>query len=76
MEIDKKDFLIQVGQNIRKIRKSNGLSIEDLAINAEMEPRHLNKIELGQINTSIFQVYKISLKLKIELKEIFNFNKS
>ena len=72
MELDKKDFLIKVGQNIREIRKLNGITIEDLALSVGMEPRHLNKIELGQLSTSIYQVYKISLTLKVDIKEIFS----
>ena len=71
MELDKKDFLVKIGQNIREIRKSNSITIENLAISARMEPRHLNKIELGQISTSIYKVYKISLTLKVDITEIF-----
>jgi len=71
MELDKKDFLVKIGQNIREIRKSNSITIENLAISAGMEPRHLNKIELGQISTSIYKVYKISLTLKVDITEIF-----
>lgn len=71
MELKKENFLILIGQNIRKIRKSQGFSIENLANNSGMEPRHLNKIELGQINTSIYQIFKISLKLKVDIQEIF-----
>ena len=71
MEFEKEKFLILIGQNIRKIRKSQGFSIENLANISGMEPRHLNKIELGQINTSIYQIFKISLKINVEIQEIY-----
>ncbi|MEY4987434.1 MAG: hypothetical protein RL567_1213 [Bacteroidota bacterium] len=60
-----------VGLNIRTIRNSKGMTIEKLAAEAGMEYTQLSRIELGQINTSLYQVYKISKALSVNICEIF-----
>jgi transcriptional regulator with XRE-family HTH domain len=71
MESSKKEISEKIGANIRAIRLSNGLTIERLAAEANMEYTQLSRIELGQINTSIFQVYKISKSLNVNICVIF-----
>ncbi len=48
------------------------MTIESLAAEAQMEYTQLSRIELGQINTSVFQIYKISKALSINICEIFH----
>lgn len=47
------------------------MTITDLAFESDMEYMQLSRIELGLINTSIFQLYKICKALKIDLAELF-----
>jgi len=71
MIIEKGDFAKKVGTNIRNIRQSTGKSIEQLAHEANMDPKQLRRIELGQINTSIYHIYLIANTLQVNISEIF-----
>ncbi len=71
MKFKKDEVVKKVGSKIREIRISKGLSIEKAALDAEMEYTQLSRIELGKINTSIYQVYKISNSLSITIPELF-----
>ncbi|MEN9385773.1 MAG: hypothetical protein RLZZ185_514 [Bacteroidota bacterium] len=71
MESSKKEISKLVGLNIRTIRIKKGLTIENLAAEANMEYTQLSRIELGQINTSIFQIYKIAIALSVNICELF-----
>lgn len=48
------------------------LSIEEVANEAGIEYTQLSRIELGKINTSIYQIYRIAVTLDIEIQELFN----
>lgn len=72
MELSKKkEISRKVGADIRFIRLAKGLTIEKLAADANMEYTQLSRIELGQINTSLFQVYKIAKALDVKMCELF-----
>ncbi len=43
-----------------------------LANESDMEYIQLSRIERGQINTSIFQIFKITKALNIRLDELFS----
>ncbi|MHA8080227.1 helix-turn-helix transcriptional regulator [Aquirufa regiilacus] len=72
MKLKKEELVVLVGSNIREIRKEKGLTIEKLAHEAEIESKQLRRIELGQINTSIYQVYNLSYTLNVPLQAIFS----
>jgi transcriptional regulator with XRE-family HTH domain len=68
-----KDMIVKLlGARIRKIRNDNHLSLESLAFKAEMDYTQLSRIELGKINTSTFQLYKIATALEISIVDIIN----
>jgi transcriptional regulator with XRE-family HTH domain len=73
MKLKKDEFVLKVGSKIRELRREKGLSIEKLANNAEIERKQLSRIELGEINTSIYQVYNITHTLEVSINEVFNF---
>jgi transcriptional regulator with XRE-family HTH domain len=73
MKLKKEEFVSKVGSKIRELRKEKGLSIEKLANNAEIERKQLSRIELGEINTSIYQVYNITHTLDVPIHDVFNF---
>jgi transcriptional regulator with XRE-family HTH domain len=72
----KKDISILVGSRIRTLRIAAGKSMVNLAYESEMEYMQLSRIELGQINTSVYQLLKISKALNVELKDLFLFNEN
>jgi transcriptional regulator with XRE-family HTH domain len=47
-EADMKDLPGRLGARIKEIRKSRGLSQERLAEKAEISPRFLSRLEVGQ----------------------------
>ncbi|MHA8106306.1 helix-turn-helix transcriptional regulator [Aquirufa sp. 5-AUSEE-100C1] len=73
MKLKKEEFVLKVGSKIRELRMEKGLSIEKLANNAEIERKQLSRIELGEINTSIYQVYNISHTLEVPINDVFDF---
>jgi transcriptional regulator with XRE-family HTH domain len=76
MPNSKKDLSILVGSRIRSLRIAAGKSMVNLAYESEMEYMQLSRIELGQINTTVYQLLKISKALNVELKDLFLFNEN
>jgi transcriptional regulator with XRE-family HTH domain len=72
MTDEKKRLADRIGNNIRAIRQRKGMSIEKLAFKSDIGYMQLSRIELGKINTTIYQVYKISKSLEVDLHELFH----
>ena len=68
-------YLKEFGKNLRRIRKGKGFTMESVANEAEIEYRQLGRIERGEINTTIISLLRIANVLKIEVKELFEFEK-
>ncbi|MHA8107007.1 helix-turn-helix transcriptional regulator [Aquirufa sp. 5-AUSEE-100C1] len=73
MKLKKEELVVKIGTKIREKRIEKGLSIEKLANEAEIESKQLRRIELGEINTSIYQIYNITHTLAIPMRDIFIF---
>lgn len=57
----KKDkYLIKLGNQIRELRKSKGLSQEQLALKAEVDRSYVGGIERGERNVSFLTLVKIA----------------
>ncbi len=70
--LDRADFAKRIGLKLRTIRLENKKSIEVAAFEAGMDYTQLSRIELGKINTSFFQIYKISKSLNVRMVDIVN----
>ena len=70
--LDRADFAKRIGLKLRTIRLENKKSIEVAAFEAGMDYTQLSRIELGKINTSFFQIYKISKSLNVQMVDIVN----
>jgi len=64
-----------LGQNIRFIRESHGLSRKDLALLAGFTPAYLGYLERGQKTPSVDLVEKIATVLDTEAYRLFLNNK-
>jgi len=63
--------LKMIGKNVRAIRNSKGLSMEEVANEANIEYRQLGRIERGEGNTTINSLLKIAEALKVNISEFF-----
>lgn len=63
----------KLGNNVRKIRLQKGISQEELSYLSELDISQIGRIERGKVNTSISILNKIATALKIELKELVDF---
>ena len=68
----KKSLQKQIGSRIRHFRKIKQLTIANLAFDCNIDSRQLIRIERGEINTSIYQLYTLCDKLNIELNDLLN----
>jgi transcriptional regulator with XRE-family HTH domain len=60
------NFLKEVGNNVRRMRKEKGYTMQDLANELDMEYRQLSRIERGEVNTSVYSLLRIAEKLEID----------
>lgn len=74
-KLDKKIILIGFGNALRELRLVKGFTQEQLANELGVEISQISRIERGVINTSVTTLYAISKKLKIEVSELFVFDK-
>ena len=70
IENKKNEIAIIVGNRVRSIRRSKGLTIEQLACDIGVEYTQLSRIERGRINTSIFYLFLITKALNTSFSEL------
>ena len=63
--------LKKFGDNLRRMRKSQDLSMEALANMADMELSQIARIETGKINPKLLTLLSIAKALKIQPSELF-----
>ncbi|WP_168122782.1 helix-turn-helix transcriptional regulator [Paenibacillus sp. HB172176] len=62
----------QIGENIRIIRKTKGLSQEQLALRAEINASYMGQVERGEKNPTIEVLGKIASALQTPLEKLVN----
>lgn len=67
------DVKMLVGKRVKELRNALGLSQEELADLAELDRTYITSVECGKRNISIVNIEKLSLALKVTLKEFFDF---
>ena len=58
-----KDININIGNNVKKIRKDRGLTIDELSIKANVSKSMISEIERGIRNPSITTLWNIANSL-------------
>ena len=61
----------QLGMRVRYLRKRRGMSIEDLALECNINRNYLSDLERGTRNPSIEIISRVSVGLKVSLEELF-----
>ncbi|MGM9873860.1 MAG: helix-turn-helix domain-containing protein [Bacilli bacterium] len=70
-ELNNKGLII-LGQNIRRIRNSKHITLEDLSFDSYISRNYLSDVERGKRNISFINIYKISIALGVNIKELFD----
>lgn len=66
------DLSKDIGKRIRKIRKEQGLSQEELAHRSNLHPSHLGELERGEKSPTIDSLEKIVVALNINFDVLFS----
>lgn len=60
-----------IGDQIAKIRKMKGLTIEELAKKTGLYPLRVAQIEAGQVRATTDELYQIKTALGVDLKDLY-----
>ena len=60
----------KIGQRIRTLRESKGITQQDLAAACNFEKTNMSRIEAGRTNPTISTLYKISQALEVTISEL------
>jgi transcriptional regulator with XRE-family HTH domain len=63
--------LVEFGKRVRSLRRAQGLTEEQLAEAADLNPRTVQKIEAGQINILLTTLVRIQSALNCTAGELF-----
>lgn len=61
----------ELGEKIKNAREKAQLTQEEVSMKTGMSSNYFAKIERGEINTTIYKLYKIIKALKVEASDIF-----
>ncbi len=64
------NLLLKIGKNIRQIRITKNITQEYLANECGTAYTQVNRMELGKVNFTISQLYRIAAVLNIQAKEL------
>ncbi len=67
------EFMRNVGDQIRYLRKEKGLSQFQLAVEADLTKNQIGRIERAERNTSVVTLGRIADALEIPLSRLFDF---
>jgi transcriptional regulator with XRE-family HTH domain len=71
--MDKKEFLVRLGNQIVKIREKKGWSQAELARNCDKERQSIERLENGKINPSAFYLQQVAEGLGVRVKDLLDF---
>lgn len=71
MKTDSNQRLLSLlAKNVRRLRKSIGLSQEELAFECDIDRTYISKVERGIANPSLLILSKISVVLGVEIQDL------
>lgn len=73
--MQEKEFLIELGAEIARLRKKKKLSQQDLALEIEIDKQSITRIEKGRTNPTSLTLLKISKVLDVPVAALFSFQK-
>jgi len=73
--MNKKAILILFGEKVRKLRKEQRLSQEELSFKADLHRTYIGMIERAEKNITLLNVEKIAKALNVDIKKLFENDK-
>lgn len=73
-QAEKDKFLILFGKKVVELRKQKGISQEELSYASDISLSTISKLERGELNISVLNLYKLSRVLKIHFKDFLDFD--
>jgi len=71
-----KEYLIEFGKNLKRLREKKGFSQEELANLAEVSLPQITRIERGVVNPTICTIKSLAEGLGVEVSSMFVFEKT
>lgn len=71
MSAERHAALVALGAQIRKVRRSRGVSQEDFAYRAGLGRSYYGGVERGERNLSALNLIRIAAGLKVEVGDLF-----
>ncbi|MBI4849710.1 MAG: helix-turn-helix transcriptional regulator [Nitrospirae bacterium] len=62
----------KLGQRIRELRKSAGITQEELGERAELNYKFIGELERGQVNVSLDSIVRIAEALRVKIGDLFS----
>ncbi|MCB0668427.1 MAG: helix-turn-helix transcriptional regulator [Saprospiraceae bacterium] len=75
INIKDQEFLDQLAERLRTIRKEKGMSQEDLAYKSNLALSQIGRIERGETNPTICTLKVLADGLEVTLSELFNLDR-
>lgn len=60
------------GNQVRQIRKEQGLSQEALAAKAKLDRSYMGRIERGEMNVTLTKIYQVADALGVSPRDLFS----
>lgn len=64
------DVRLRIGLNVQRLRRSRGLSQEELAHRAGVHQTYLSGVETGRRNASVMVLQRIALALDVDIDQL------
>jgi transcriptional regulator with XRE-family HTH domain len=64
------EVLKLIGEKIRELRIGREITLENLANECDLDYSQINRMELGKVNFSISNLYRIARALQVHPKEL------
>lgn len=66
--MEKEEFLKNLGERIRQIRETKGITQKELAHSIDKDQQSIQRLEMGKINPSIYYLYEIAKGLEVNVE--------
>lgn len=74
LSMTRESELKKLGENIARIRHKKGISQDNLAYEAEVGPRTVSRIEVGEVDARFSTLSKLAKALGVKVKDLVDIN--